>query len=139
MGKNELEDFHVQNFEEVPNGYLLVDNNSNYFYIKYLSKSFVAIQNIDLVTIDKIDCVDRIVIEKSYYDVRNGDFILEDCSIYSITEKEKVNSNIDKDTKIIPLSDMLNIKENGILYLSLDDINNIINLYEKKKKIYYKK
>lgn len=123
-----------ETFEEFPNKFLIVDKNTNCYYIKTKKEDFVATRKIDSATIEKVDGIDRIVILESYNNIIDGSFILNNKRIYSL-DKKLVS---DIEFEITPLSRILNIKSNNKYYLSLDDVYELINFKEEDPKTYKK-
>ena len=132
MEENVLKSFET--FNEFPDKYLKVDNNSDYYYIRKQDNNFVTKKNIDLIS--NINA-EKVLIKCSYYDVISGDLIHKSEFVSDIngTNKEFVKC---EDVRIISLSNILNIKGNGIYYLTREDVNVLINYEEEKTKKYVK-
>lgn len=132
MEKNVLRDFDT--FEEFPDKNLLVDRNSNAFYIKKQDKYFIARRNVDSLTFVDYNSKDVIRYENSYYDVINGECILNLTILESLNNSESYML-IDDDCEISYLPERLNIKGNSKYYFSLDDVKVLTN-YDNDKKVY---
>ncbi len=128
----------VESFEEIPIGYIKVNNNSSYFYISILDNNFIAIEKLNLATIINYNGIDRILCEKYYYDVINGNIILKVNSIYSLDDGKQIFSDKEENVNIIPLSKILNLSENTSSYLFLDDVKAIVDFKVEKPKIHRK-
>ena len=121
MEKLVLRDYET--FSEIPNGVLLVKNNSNVMYVRIARKAYIAREFIDKILTDDKNSTYMI----SYYNVKNNEKILT-----LEIEKNISNGNIEKtnqreDVDIIPLSEILNLKQNRIEFICLDDIDNLVD------------
>ncbi len=137
MENIDLSSYIVNTFEEIPMGALLVKENSNYFYIEYLKRKYITTSNLDFSTIENIDGRDVIVCQNSYYNVINGEFILNERRTYSLEDNMEISSNINPETKIIPLSHILNPLSRVNSTVTLDDIDKITNTKTYSKRIKY--
>lgn len=123
-----------ETFEEFPDKYLIVENNTNCYYIKTKKEDFVATRKIDSATMENTDGLDSIVFLESYYSIIDGSLVLKNKRVYSLDKK--LISNIE--FEITPLSRILNIKGNSKYYLSLEDVKELINFKEEDPKKYSK-
>lgn len=127
---------NYESFTENPLGVLLVKENSNLMYLRIARKAFVVREFIDNIVSDN----DNIKYVICYYDVKNNEKVLTLSLERSLFSGEIKKSNKREDMNIIPLSKILNIKDNERTILSMEDIDNIINFKEeyipgKKKSI----
>lgn len=129
MEENVLKDFET--FSEFPDKYLKVNNSSNYYFIRKSNDNFVTKRNIDSISIINIFSNQKLLLVKSYYDVNNGELVLNTRSISNIDRSNEEFIELENNVSIIPLNSILNIKGNNEYYLSKDDINHLIN-YENK-------
>lgn len=125
-------EYVVDTFEEIPEGYIQINKNSNYYYIKHLDKKYICLCKLNLGTITKLNGKEVIMCINDYINVLDGKLILSEEVTYSLSDKHKVSSNIKQSTKIIPLNKVFGNK-NYKLYI--DDINQIVKdkTYMKKK------
>ena len=133
MEKNVLNGF--QSFLQHPDYYLLVNSDSNYFYIEKENNSFITTRMVN-VTMEKINGLDNIVTKESYHDVLDGDLVHERLSIYSVINNKEYSED---NTEIHLLSDILNINGNKKSYLTIEDIDTIVNYEKEEPKVYKKK
>lgn len=119
--------FKVETFDEFPDGYIVIDNKSSYFFITHLNKSYVAIQKIDLATIVNINGNDKMLCKKSYYNVANGEFILSEKCIYDLDNNYIIFTDTDYKTKITPLDNYLKLPKGFEKYLYLDEVEDMTN------------
>lgn len=124
-------EYVVDTFEEIQEGYINIDKNSNYYYIKHLGKKFISLCRLNLCTITKLNGKEVIMCINDYINVLNGDLILSEEIVYSIIDNHKILSNIKPSTKIISLNKVLG---NNNYKLNIDDVNDLI-----KNKTYMKK
>lgn len=118
-----------ETFEEIPHGLLLVNEKTNIMYIKIKNEVFIAREFLDSVLGDNT----KISYVVNYYDVRDNKNILTLNIIKNIDDDINIlgeNSNI----QIIPLNDILNVKNNSETYLTLSDIEQIIKFKEESSK-----
>ena len=134
MEKNVLKDF--QTFEEFPEKYLLLDEKSNAFYVKVQEECFIARRRINYVSNVKPDS-DILKYKNSYYNVVNGKCIVKLSFFSSLEEQNDYIMDAEGEIKILPLSKILNLKNNKKYYLSRDDIELLVN-FEKENKVYKK-
>ena len=129
--------FQVQNFEEIPFGYIKIDKNSNYFYVEDNNKKYITKENIDLIKVFSINGIYVSIYNKSYYDIKNGLKVLDVNNIYCMNDDTCIYSNQDKNTKIIALNEILKLDGNKTSFLTEKDIDNIVNFENpvKKKKM----
>ena len=129
--------FQVQNFEEIPFGYIRIDKNSNYFYVEDNNKKYITKENIDLIKVFSINGIYVSIYNKSYYDIKNGLKVLDVNNIYCMNDDTCIYSNQDKNTKIIALNEILKLDGNKTSFLTEKDIDNIVNFENpvKKKKM----
>lgn len=135
MEKNVLIDFET--FSEFPNKYLKVNKDSSYYYIKMQSENYVAKSKFDNISLINCDNVQKLKMVKSYYDVRDGSFVLKTISICDMYDKNEMF--IENEYEIYPLSYLLNIKCNDKYYLTKDDIEVLLNFDKQNSKVYTKK
>lgn len=124
-------EYIVDTFEEIQTGYIDINKNSNYYYIKHLDKKFIALCRLNLCTITKLNGKEVIKCINDYINVLNGDLILSEEIIYSF-DKHKISSNIEPSTKIISLNKVLG---NNNYRLNIDEVKQFIKdkTYMKKK------
>lgn len=137
MERNVL--FDYETFNEFPDKYLKINKNSSYYLVQYNNESFVTKKNIDNISIINFGLEQKIMIEQSYYNVKDGNLALKTNSICDIDGNNKMFIGLEKDVKIISLSSILNIKGNDKYYLSSSAINVLINYEKESEKIYTKK
>ena len=113
-------------FDEIPEGLLLVKENSNLMYIRIGSDVFIAREFIDTVLADNTNYSFIL----SYYNVKNNEKILTLEVKKDIEKDTTLMTSIKSNTNIIRLSKVLNIKNNKVIMLSLEDINNLIDFKE---------
>ena len=123
---NELLLRSYETFSEIPEGKLLVTENSNLMYIRIGRFAFIAREFVDSVTNEDTSTTYKI----SYLNVKDHKRILELEIIKNINNNEKRVLNKREDVEIIPLSKILNIKGNGVSILSQNDVDNILNFKE---------
>ena len=126
-----------ESFYEFPDGILEITKKSNLVYINMQDNVYIAKEVIKSV-LHHEDKIDYII---NYYDVKNNEKILK-LSIEKSLDSAKLGciSN-HKDLKIIPLTNILNIRESSVVYYTLEDIDTLINFKEEKasfaKKTYF--
>ena len=118
---------HLETFEEFPLGQLLVNKDSEIYYILCNNKRYIAWKNIDSVENDGES--NAIIYKNSYYSVISGKHILSE-EILEVGEKS-LNS---KEYTVIPLSSILNIKGNTEYILSKSDVLNLKGFKTEKAK-----
>lgn len=118
---------HLETFEEFPLGQLLVNKDSEIYYILCNNKRYIAWKNIDSVENDGKS--DMIIYTNSYYSVISGKHILSE-EILEVGEKSLNN----KEYIVIPLSSILNIKGNTEYILSKSDVLNLKGFKTEKAK-----
>ena len=128
---------NANKFQDHSEIYLLVNSNSDYYYVKkdenYITKKMV---NIDM---KKVDGIESIVTKEGYYDVLSGKCVHNISRIYSILDtKEKVYSD-DENAEVYLLSSILNLDGNKKSYLTIEDIDTIVNYEKEEHKVYKKK
>lgn len=134
MEENVLKDFET--FSEFPDKYLKVSKNSSYYFIKKSGENFVAKRSLDSLSTVNIFNKDKLLTKKSYYDVSTGSLILKTVSIKDIDGNNEEFVENKNNVDIISLSSILNINENGVYYLSKEDINTLVNYKEGSAKTY---
>lgn len=134
MEENVLKDYET--FSEFPDKYLKVSKNSNYYLIKKKRESFISKKMIDSIETLEILGVQKLLMQKSYYDVNNGELIFHTRVISDLDGSNKEFIDIEKYIEIIPLSSVLNIKENGVYYLTGEDIEPLVTYKEEGAKQY---
>jgi hypothetical protein len=114
---------NYETFDEIPEGYLMVKENSNLMYVRIGNSAFIAREFINSIKVSN-EFAKYIV---SYYEVRKNEKILtlEIDSSLSNYELKKINKREDVD--IIPLSKVLNIVGNDVSFVSLEDVETITN------------
>lgn len=117
---------NYETFNEIPDGNLLVTENSNLMYIRMGCHVFIAREFIDSVMSD-ISYTTYVV---SYLNVKNNENILTLEVKKSHSNDEVEISNNSGDIDIIPLGKVLNIKGNSETLISLEDIDNLVNFKE---------
>ncbi|MBQ9071738.1 MAG: hypothetical protein IJY25_01085 [Bacilli bacterium] len=136
MEKNVLSGY--QTFLQHPDYYLLVNSNSNYFYIEKANENFIATRMSNVV-MEKTNGFDCIVTTNNYYSVIDGSCVHKDSAIYSIIDNKENIFYDDLDDKVYLLSDILNISGNKKSYLNMEDIDTIVNYEKEEPKVYKKK
>lgn len=134
MEENVLKDFET--FNEFPDKYLKINKSSNYYFIRKLREGFIAKENLDSMYTLTVLNKDKIILEKSYYDVVTGNLVLNTRSVRGMTTNTEEFINPKKNVEIISLSSILNIDENGVYYLCKEDINTLVNYKEESAKTY---
>ena len=126
-----------ESFYEFPDGILEINKKSNLVYINMQGIVYVAKEVIKSVE-HNLDNVNYII---NYYDIKNNEKLLK-LNIEKSLDSGKIDyiSN-NKDLEIIPLINILNIKENNVVYFSAKDVDTLIKykLEEKsfKRKTYF--
>lgn len=134
MEENVLKDFET--FAEFPDKSLKINSNSNYFLIKINNKSFVTKRNIDSVSIIKILSNQKLFNIRSFYDVKTGDLVLTTKSVCNIDKSCEEFLEMEDKVEIMSLSSVLNIKGNDVYYLTLEDIEVLLNVKEENAKTF---
>ena len=121
-----MEEIILKNYEtfyEIPNALLLVKHNSNLMYVRVGRNCFIAREFIDSVEFEN-EYIKYVV---SYFNVKDNENILTLNIKRNVNDQSIQMSNQTKNIDIVPLKDILNIKYNKATYLSLQDINNIVD------------
>lgn len=134
MEENVLKDYET--FSEFPDKYLKVNKNSNYYLIKIRRESFITKKMIDSVEVLEILGVKKLLTQKSYYDVNDGELVFHTRVISNLDGSDKEFIDVEKYIEITPLSSVLNISENGVYYLTREDIEPLVTYKEKCAKEY---
>ena len=134
MEKNVLKDF--QTFDEFPEKYLLIDDKSNVFYVKVQDECFITRRRINYVSSIGTDC-DILKYKNSYYNILNGECVVKLSFLKSLKEDNDFVLAAEGEIKILPLSDILNLKNNKKYYLNREDIELLVN-FEKENNVYKK-
>lgn len=134
MEENVLKDFET--FKEFPDNKLKITSNSPYYLIKKSKKSFIARKNIDFISSINILGIDRLITKSSYYNVVDGNLVYQNKSISNIDGSNKEYFDKEEKVKIFLLSEILNISENGVYYISSENINSLIEFKEENAKTY---
>ena len=134
MEENVLKDFET--FNEFPDKYLKINKNSNYYFIRKIKEDFITKVNIDSIYNLKVFNKDKIITEKSYYDVVTGNLILKTRSIRDIETNTEELINHEEKVEINSLNSIFNVQENGVYYLSREDLNSLLNYKEESAKTY---
>ena len=119
---------HMETFEEFPLGKLLVNKDSDLYYIMKDNKRYVAWKNVDSVENDGMS--NAIIYTNSYYSVIKGKHILTE----QVLEVNDKILNNDKNYTIVPLRSILNIKGNSQYELSKSDALGLTGFKEEKAK-----
>lgn len=125
-----------ETFEQFPNKKIMVIRNSNYYYISKDDKHYIAQKKIEWKSNIEVAGVQKCLVKSNYYNVINGSLV---CQVKFINEVNKKNKKIvenGNNIQIILLSDILNINDNGVYYLTKEDIETIINYKEESAKTY---
>lgn len=112
---------NYETFEEIPNALLEVKSSCNLMYIRIGSAAFIAREFVDNVISEN----DSIKYKVSYYNVKNNENILT-LSIKKVDTEIELKGKRE-DVNIIPLQNILNLKQNNIVYLTEQDIDDITN------------
>jgi len=134
MEENVLKDFET--FNEFPDKYLKVNKSSNCYLVNKNGKKFITKKILDSVTILEILGSQKILTVRSYYDINNGELILNTKSISNVDGINEEFLEKEENVEIDSLSNILNIDENGSYYLLKEDIDKIVNFKEESAKTY---
>lgn len=134
MEENVLKDFET--FNEFPEKYLKVNKSSNCYLVNKNGKKFITKKILDSVTVLEILGSQKILTVRSYYDINNGELILNTKSISNVDGTNEEFLEKEENVEIDSLSNILNIDENGIYYLLKEDIDKIVNFKEESAKTY---
>lgn len=112
-----------ESFYEFPNGILEINKKSNLVYINMQGNIYIAKEVIKSIT-HNLNNINYVI---NYYDIKNNEKILK-LNIEKSLDSGKIGyiSN-NKDLEIIPLINILNIKENNVVCFTLEDIDTLIN------------
>ena len=112
-----------ESFYEFPDGILEINKKSNLVYINMQGNVYIAKEVIKSIT-HNLNSVNYVI---NYYDIKNNEKILK-LNIEKSLDSGKIGyiSN-NKDLEIIPLINILNIKENNVVHFTLEDIDTLIN------------
>ncbi len=116
-------EYVVETFEEIPEGYLHINKNSNYYYVKHLNKKYIALFKLNMCANTKLNGKEVIICINDYINVLDGKLILREKVIYSMFDKHKISSDIKPTTKIIPLNKLFG--DSGYK-LNIDDVSKTI-------------
>ena len=125
-----------ETFEEFPNKKIMVIRNSNYYYISKDDKHYIAQKKIEWKSNIEVAGVQKCLVKSNYYNVIDSSLV---CQVKFINEVNKKNKKIvenGNNIQIILLSNVLNINDNGVYYLTKEDIETIINYKEESAKTY---
>lgn len=134
MEENVLKDFET--FNEFPEKYLKVNKSSNCYLVNKNGKKFITKKILDSVTVLEILGSQKILTVRSYYDINNGELILNTKSISNVDGTNEEFLEKEENVEIDSLSNILNIDENGIYYLLKEDIDKIVNFKAECAKTY---
>ena len=134
MEENVLKDFET--FNEFPEKYLKVNKSSNCYLVNKNGKKFITKKILDSVTVLEILGSQKILTVRSYYDINNGELILNTKSISNVDGINEEFLEKEENVEIDSLSNILNIDENGSYYLLKEDIDKIVNFKEESAKTY---
>ena len=134
MEENVLKDFET--FNEFPEKYLKVNKSSNCYLVNKNGKKFITKKILDSVTVLEILGSQKILTVRSYYDINNGELILNTKSISNVDGTNEEFLEKEENVEIDSLSNILNIDENGFYYLLKEDIDKIVNFKEESAKTY---
>ena len=134
MEGNVLKDFET--FNEFPDKYLKVNKSSNCYLVNKNGKKFIAKKKLDSVTILEILGSQKILTVRSYYDINNGELILNTKSISNVDGINEEFLEKEENVEVNSLCDILNIDENGVYYLLKEDIDSLVNFKEENAKTY---
>lgn len=62
-------EYVVDTFDEISGGYIYINKNSNYYYIKHLDKKYIALCKLNLCTITKLNGKEVIMCINDYINV----------------------------------------------------------------------
>lgn len=110
---------NYETFEEIPDGLLEVKETSNLMYVRIDRLVFIAREFVDKVISDN----DSIKYKVSYYNVKDNENILT-VNIKRVDAKIELSEKRD-DIDIVPLKNILNIKQNNVIYLTKQDVDSI--------------
>lgn len=134
MEENVLKDFET--FNEFPDKYLKVNKSSNCYLVNKNGKKFITKKILDSVTILEILGSQKILTVRSYYDINNGELILNTKSISNVDGINEEFLEKEENVEVNSLSNILNIDENGVYYLLKEDIDSLVNFKEENAKTY---
>lgn len=134
MGENVLKDFET--FNEFPDKYLKVNKNSNCYLVNKNWEKFVAKRILESVTILEILGNQKILTVRSYYDINNGEVVLNTKSISDSDGRNEEFLEMEENIEINSLRSILNIGENGVYYLEQQDIAVLVNFKKENAKTY---
>lgn len=134
MEENVLKDFET--FNEFPDKCLKVNKKSDYYFVRKLNDDFIAKKKLDSMLVLDVLGNQKLLKENSYYDINTGKIILNTKSISNIDGSNEEFLSIEKKVNIICLSSILNIDENGVYYLTQEDLKTLINFNEENSKTY---
>ena len=134
MEENVLKDFET--FNEFPEKYLKVNKSSNCYLVNKNGKKFITKKILDSVTILEILGSQKILTVRSYYDINNGELILNTKSISNVDGINEEFLEKEENVEVNSLCDILNIDENGVYYLLKEDIDSLVNFKEENAKTY---
>lgn len=118
---------NYETFSEIPEGFLLVKENSNLMYVRIAGSAFVAREFVDSVEAEN----DYYIYKVRYLNVMDNKNILN-LEIKKVLSTNEVKiTNQKEDVDIVPLNNILNIKGNDRTLICLEDIDNIVN-YKKE-------
>ena len=131
-----MKELTFETFKEFPEKSLKISSSSNYYFIKKLNDDFITKRNIDSISNINVLGINKLLTEKSYYNVLDGSLVLKTRSISDMDGKnEEFFESLDK-IEIIRFSSILNIKGNSVYYLTKDEIEGLINYKECSAKTY---
>lgn len=112
-----------ESFYEFPNGILEINKKSNLVYINMQGNIYIAKEVTKSIT-HNLNNINYVI---NYYDIKNNENVLK-LNIEKSLDSGKIGyiSN-NKDLEIIPLINILNIKENNVVCFTLEDIDTLIN------------
>lgn len=123
---NELLLRSYETFDEIPEGKLLVTQNSNLMYVRIGRFAFIAREFVDSVMNEDTNAICKI----SYLNVKDQKKLLELEIVKNFNTNENQVLNKRADVQIIPLSIMLNIKGNGVAILTQNDVDSLLDFKE---------
>lgn len=112
-----------ETFSEIPEGNLLVTQNSNLMYIRIGRLAFIAREFVDSIINEDTKAIYSI----SYLNVKDNKKVLELKILKYFENNEKHVLNKREDVEIVPLSKILNIKGNGVAILSKNDVDDLLD------------
>ena len=114
-----LEQF--ESFDEFEDKPLYVDSKSDIFLVIYNKKKYIAWEKIDFARTVKYKDENYLEMQKSFYNVIDGSFILNTYELYDL-DINKIKSTRPDDVLIYPLSEKLGLDFSESMVLSREKV-----------------